>query len=970
LLGKAPLIYEAGQWEIDTVRRELRARGTPVPVGARTFEIIEALVKSAGQLVTKDELMKQVWPGAIIGENTLQVHIWAIRKALGADRAMLKTISRRGYRLLGNWHTRAYDSLEPVVDKQSLLARAPPATNFPISTTDLIGRSQALTLLRALATAYRLVTLTGPGGIGKSVLAIELGRSLLAEFQDGGWLVELAPLSGPGLVPSATAEVIGLRLSGSAISPEAVANAIGRNKLLLIVDNCEHLVDAAAQLVQAVVRQCPNALVIATSREALRLDGEYIYRVPPLDIPASNQETATRLLERSSVELFVARTKALHPDFSPDQATLPAVADICRHLDGIPLAIEFAAARAATLGVRQVLSGLRDRFALLTTGRRTALPRHRTLRATLDWSYELLSEAERMLLRHLAVFPGGFTLEAAAAVVGATGLDTSTVTDGIANLVEKSLVARDRSETAGRWHLLETIRAYALDKLAGHNELAAAMRRQATYFRNLFDLSVNLSQEDLALRILEMENVRSAIDWCYSGNGAKDVGVALTTAYVPVWLRQSQAAECIMRCERALETLDLDEAARAAVGKPPAEYIPSSANTAARYRMQLLAGYALAILLTRGTSPETIGAWARVLKIAESLGDTEFQLRALWGLFAEHFTQGSCEAALANAERFRAVGVLTDQADVFIGERMIGTALHHLGRQRDARRHIERFLENETALVDPRRSAVRFPFDPGVAARCYRSRTLWLQGYPDQAFRGIADAIRLSESLDQPASLFYALFQAACPIALLGADLPAADALARRLLDLSARHAMESWRIAGQCYMGMLLTKQNSDKTVGIEMIRAALSELPESAYQIHYVQILADMADALAHTGELEQALATIDAALSRCKRTAEGWYLPELMRVRGELLMQRAGGRTLDGAEDHFSRALEMAAQQGALAWELRAAISLARLRMQQGRAADARTVLASVYGRFTDGFASADLVAARALLDALPV
>lgn len=960
MLGRTPLVYTAGQWEIDTVRRELRTRGAPVPVGSRTFDIIEALVQSAGELVTKDELMAKVWPGAVIGDNTLQVHIHAIRKALGADRAMLKTVSGRGYRLLGDWAIRSYDPVDGIADRPDFTAEALPKTNLPLVTADLIGRSQPRSLLRALATAYRSVTLTGPGGIGKSVLAIEVARDLLAEFGDGGWLVELAALSDPALVPSATAEVLGLRLGNAAISADSVARAIGRGRILVVLDNCEHLIDAAAELVETIVRQCPNATVIATSREALRIDGEYVYRVPPLDIPAATHETARHLLELSSVALFIAKTRALNADFVPDQSSLPAIAAICRHLDGIPLAIEFAAARAAALGVQQVAGSLRDRFSLLTTGRRTALPRHRTLRATLDWSYELLPDAERLLLRHLAVFPGGFSLEAAAAVVPHAAPDTSALAEGVARLVEKSLVVRDRSEAAGRWHLLETIRAYALEKLAGHDEIGAAMRRHAVHFRDRFDCTPPPPQENLEAHVRELDNVRAALDWCFSPMGDEAVGVALTAAYAPVWLHLSLARECIARCERAIAGLRRD---------------PAAAD--ARHRMQLLAGYALAILFARGTGPETIGAWNEVLRIAEDVADTEFQLRASWGLFVEHLTQGDCEAALNSAERYQAVAVTTDRADVLIGERMIATALHHLGRQPEARSHVEEFLRDwpprsagdGASLGPPHRNVLRFPFDQQVTARSIYARILWLQGCPDQASRAVGEAIGVAETTDQPMSLFFALFQAACPLALLGADIPVADSLVRRLLELADRYAMEPWKIVGRCYMGMLLTRTSADKIDGIRMVRAALSELPESAFQINYAQILAALADALARSGEVDEAMATIDAAMASCERRREGWYVPELIRVRGELLIRRGGEQARQQAADHFRRAIDMAARQGALSWELRAATSLARLQSGSDRPSDGRDILASVYGRFTEGFDTADLRAARAVLDARP-
>src|SRR5713101_26300 len=414
---KPEWVYMSQQWEIDLGQRELRAYGAPVPIGNRAFEIISVLVQAAGKLVSKDDLMGRVW-GAIVEENTIQVHISAIRKALGPDRGMLKTSSGRGYRLLGSGTIgqEEHASAEPISFEQIRKSVRPFQSNLPSRASDLIGRDGAVQHLRNLLSAYRAVTLTGPGGIGKTSLALEVARNLFPTFEGDAWLVELVSLSDPALVPSAVAGVLGLRLGGAEISAESVARAIGGKNLLVVLDNCEHVVDAVASLAEKVVRLCPATSVLATSREVLRIEGEHVYRVPALDVPLQRQEKSRTVLEHSAVQLFIARTTALRSDFLADEESLPAISAICRHLDGIPLAIELAAARAATLGLQQVASRLDDRFTLLAGRRRTALPRHQTLRATLDWSYELLPDWERCLLRHLAAFPAGFTLEAATAV--------------------------------------------------------------------------------------------------------------------------------------------------------------------------------------------------------------------------------------------------------------------------------------------------------------------------------------------------------------------------------------------------------------------------------------------------------------------------------------------------------------------------------------------------------------------------
>ena len=338
--------------------------------------------------------------------------------------------------------------------------------------------------VRDLVSAYRVVTLTGAGGIGKTALAMKAGRGLLADFEHGAWLVELASLSDAALAPSAVAGALGLKLVGEQTTAESLARAIGDRHLLLVLDNCEHLIDAVATLVETVMQLCPRATVLATSREVMRIQGESVYRVPALDVPAPGQEAPDIVLGCSAVELFVTRAKALDAGFSAQPEDLPSIAEICRHLDGIPLAIEFAAARAAFVGTQQVAAGLRDRFALLTSGRRTAIQQHRTLRAALDWSYQLLSKEEQRLLRHLAVFPAGFTFEAAQAVGGRAepvSRSSRSCPASSPNRCASASIRRLRRDGAC-W------RRYAptpWKKLTENGEYPNAARRHAEYFRDL-----------------------------------------------------------------------------------------------------------------------------------------------------------------------------------------------------------------------------------------------------------------------------------------------------------------------------------------------------------------------------------------------------------------------------------------------------------------------------------------------------
>src|ERR1700730_12586079 len=481
------LVYESGEWEVDLARRELRARGVPVPIGGRAFEIIEVLVQSAGELVPKNDLSARIWPGAIVEDNTLQFHISAIRRALGSDREILKTASGRAYRLLGAWTSRESTSSVDSMDLEPMRSPAEPfQTNLPAAASELVGRTNAVQHLRGLLSAYRVVTLTGPGGIGKTRLAFEVARGLFPSFQGDVRLVELVSLSDPGLVPSAVAGGLSLKLGGDEISAECVARAIGAQRLLLVLDNCEHVIDAAARLAETIVRMCPRTTILATSREILKIEGEHVYRVPPLDVPSQHEEPDD-ILGRSAVQLFIAATRAVHSDFSPNGENLPAIAAICRRLDGIPLAIDLAAARVATLGLQQVVVDLDDHLGMRPGARQTVLPRHQTLRATRDWSYELLPEPERLVMRRLAVFAGNFTAEAASLVAVGGETTASEVIHSLVNLVTKSLVTLEVGSPNAHYRLHETTRAYALEKLTESGEFEEAARHHANYYRHFFD---------------------------------------------------------------------------------------------------------------------------------------------------------------------------------------------------------------------------------------------------------------------------------------------------------------------------------------------------------------------------------------------------------------------------------------------------------------------------------------------------
>ncbi len=931
---------EFGRFTVRPLRRELLADGASIELGGRAFDVLMTLIGSMGSVLSKDELMSRVWPGRIVEENSLEAQISALRKALGPDRDLIRTVAGRGYQFTGEIRGGA---------AAAVASPRLPSTNLPEPVSELIGRDAEMGEVTDLATAHRLITLTGAGGVGKTRLSLEVARQLLPKFADGVWVAELAPLSDPELVPVTVSTALGVTLASGAPSPERIASALGTKQVLLVLDNCEHVIEAAARMAEALLRADPLACVLATSREPLRLPGEFVYRVPSLEVPAEGTQDEEDLLRAGAVRLFMARARAAEPHFSPERR-LAAMAAICRQLDGIPLAIELAAARAATLGVDGLAARLDDRFKLLTGGHRTALPRHQTLQATLDWSYELLSESERIVLRRLAIFAGAFPLEAATAVAADASISASDVVDSITNLVAKSLLTATVGGAIVQYRLLETTRAYAFEKLMESGGFEQFARRHAEYQRFVFETATaewetQPTADWLAAYGHQLDNVRAALDWAFSPNGDTEIGVALTVAALPLWMHLSLMEECRLRVARALTTL----------GPEPIQ--------GTRSGMQLYAALGLALMYTKGAVSETRSALTNALEIAESLDDTDYQLRALWGLCVDRLNNGIFREALAFAEKFCAVAPNSpDPVDLPIGDRMMGLSLHYLGDQTNARQHFERMLSRYVAPV--RRShVIRFQFDQRVTAHVALAAVLWLQGYPDQAMRTVESKIEDAYALQHELSLCNALAKA-CPVALLAGDLGAAERFVAMLLDHSTRHALASWQAEGRCFQGVFLIKRG-DVAKGLRILRTALDELPAMNFSLRYTGLLGELAEALGHAGEIAQGLATIDQALARSERNDERWCVAELLRIKGELIVLERASSAAAAAELLFQQGLEWGRRQGALSWELRCATSLARLWHEQGQNGQARELLGAVYGRFSEGFETADLKTAKSVL-----
>jgi predicted ATPase/class 3 adenylate cyclase len=430
--------------------------------------------------------------------------------------------------------------------------------NLPVQVNRFIGRERELTHTKKLLTSSHLLTLIGPGGTGKTRLSLQLAAEVLPEYAQGIWLVELAPLTDPALVLPTIASTLGLREMPGVSLEDLVTRYLCDKRLVLILDNCEHLVDTCAVLADRFLRSCPLLKIIASSREALGITGETTYQVPPLALPATDGLTAQALSRAEAVQLFVERAAAVKPGFRLNDHNASAVAQICQRLDGIPLALELAAARVGLLSPQQIADRLDDRFRLLTGGSRTALPRQQTLRSLIDWSYDLLSDGERQLFSRLSVFVSGWSLEAAEAVC--PELDVLSL---LAGLVQKSLVVADESqdEVTTRFRLLETIRQYAREKLEHSGETRVISSRHARFFAQLAGEAEEFlrgGQEIIAwLQRLESEhgNLRAALDWCLSG-GDLPLGAKLAGSLTFFWFRRDHHSEGRNYLDQAVKTSD------------------------------------------------------------------------------------------------------------------------------------------------------------------------------------------------------------------------------------------------------------------------------------------------------------------------------------------------------------------------------------------------------------------------------
>ncbi|MDX9678957.1 ATP-binding protein [Pseudomonas zeae] len=945
-----------GPYRIHPGQRLVLEGEQPLRLGRRAMDILLILLAHAGEVVSKQQLMAGVWPDSVVEDINLRVHMAALRKALGdgqAGQRYIITVAQRGYSFVAPVLPQSMEE-RPVGD-------AGGRHNLPLRRTRMLGRQALVDSLMTQLPRQRCITLVGPGGIGKTTVALRVAEQLIGHYRDGIRLVDLAPLNDPRLICSHLAAVLDLALpEGDPLA--ALVNGLQQRQMLLLLDNCEHLIDAVAMLSESILRGAPKVHILATSRESLRAEGEFVQRLDSLEYPLMNATlNRQQALDYSALQLFIERATAAQESFELSDAQLPQAIEICHRLDGIPLALELAAAQVAELGLEGLLSQLQGRLPPLAAGNQSSLERHLTLRATLDWSFNLLDRCEQTCLRRLSVFCGGFTLESAAAVIVGQQIDPGVVCVSITQLVAKSLLSVEVGDEEVFYRLLDTTRRYALEKLEHAAECEETRERHAERCLALMQQAQSdWEMTPTALWIERyargLEDLRAALDWSLNGVGPGSLGIRLTAASAPLWQELSLLKEYGGYVRRALSLLD-------ELGAP-----------CPRLKISLKLALGSACYHTWGGTPETIQAFVEARQLALEHDDVAGQLRAVSGHLAVNLSCGHYRMALAQSEHFDRLGVHGDPLLSLSTHRLRVLALHYAGDQPQARTHAEQVLQRMAHSGHVNRFTHGFgvQYDQSVASLTVLARVLWMQGLPEQAWHSARLALDIAVQIDHGTSICYTLALASCLIAHYNGDQQNARALLQLLLEQSQKHSVLLFNTWARHYAQVIDTQTSTPVPKNSSgLIREIMVTLDDRFVDDALFE-RALSGDAGWSTAEILRARAAallkddpdcLDGALREQARSHRDFGC-----TRNPCESELAREETLKEAEALLQQSLTIARSQGALAWELRSATSLAQLWQRQSRSQEALDLLTPIYQRFTEGYATPDLRKVRLLIDDL--
>ncbi|RQR27416.1 winged helix-turn-helix domain-containing protein [Burkholderia sp. Bp9142] len=882
-----------GALSVDFEQRDIRSHGASLRIGARALDILEVLHRANGSVVSKDDIMDAVWPGLIVEENRLQVHVATLRKALGASRDLIKTVPGRGYLLIANPPVAHAVAPRPAAAAPDAEAAHP---------APFVGRRAEIEQIVDMIDRVPVVTLVGAGGIGKTSLADRVAHALRSGAGERVLFVELARATSRDDVLLAIAAELGLETAGvPAVDRIGEAFAVARS--LLVLDNAEHVVDLVADLVESLTARAAPLRVLVTSREPLHISIEAVFRVSPLAVP-DGAATVDEIARHAAVELFLARMRAATPDCVVDAAGIRLIGDICRRLDGLPLAIELAAARVATLGLEVVASRLDDRLNLLTGGLRSALPRHQTLRATFDWSYVLLDPAARSLFRRMACFVGPFTFDAAREVAMDPGMSAADMTAVLGELVAKSLVTVEFNGAQARYRLTESTRAYALEKLHDEGEFERIAERHARHEH---------AQAEARAQAARLAS-------------APEPAPAALEPRVP-------EADAL-----ALEAIDADA--------------PGAVDAAAE--MRLRAAYASALLHTDGDTPTVAAMWERTLGLAGRVGDDAFDACALAGLWNTMLTHADIHESLRYAMRFeRAAERRGDRSQRVLANAMVATSLHYFGEHAQARERLEAATAELAEAGEPPCAVAALGVDVATLGRTMLARLVWMQGDQEHAMRLGAQAVEAARRSGSALALCIVLGAAAVPIALRYGDHDVTSDYLAALRSAAEANGFDIWLSHAECLAGQF-DMQAGHPGAGLARLEPALRRIEASGFRRLLAPLVVAYAEGLTRTGRADEARAKLDATLACCRARGEHLFVPELLRARGRVMLERA--RTADAeraiaceadGHRHLLMAIQAANGQGAAMWALRGTLDLADHLIERGHIGQASSLVANLSG-----------------------
>lgn len=907
---------EFGPFRLYPAERLLLKDDAPVPIGARELDILILLVEHAGEVVSKRELYARVWPHVVVEESSLRVQVAGLRRVLGDGHDLSRyivNVAGRGYSFIAT-RTRA-TAPQPRHSAGAL----------PQPSTRIIGRSNDIRSIAELLGQRRFVTIHGPGGIGKTTLGLAVASAQAHAFADGVCFVDLSLNIGVHTAAHAVASSLELIVNDPTTQ---ILDFLRGREMLLLLDSCETTIGDAAALAESLIGQAPGVAVLATSREPLRARSEHIYPLEPLSCPpADAAATTSGMLIFPAAQLFCERAVAggYRAEFKDADATI--VGDICRRVDGNALALELAASRVSTYGLRQTADLLDSHMKLTWRGRRTAPPRHQTLTAMLDWSYALIDEREREVLRQLSVFVGGFGLDEARGVAG----QGDEVIEALEQLVLKSLVAVDTSGQKPRYRLLDTTRAYASSKLLETGRAGEIRRRHARYYLDWLTRSTDVA----ASPVENTANLRAALEWAFSSEGDAAIGLGLAAHACELFLRLGMLTESRRWSERALQSLP-----------------PDRAGSLQEMALQAATGHAA--MITSGNSGASREALERALRIAEELGDPSHQFRLLNSMHFYLRRIGAVDELLPISEHAARIAArLGGDAPMVAAQGMLGLAHHLKGNLAKAQDYL-------VAVRDARlgASAVHNFYGFHRAAEVMIARTLWLQGFPDQAAR--ADRNANDRQVHQDPITACLGLTWGVNVQYLCGDWATTDDYVERLLAIASEHGYLPYKWYAMAIRGEL-QRLHGDTFVGMSNLQEYLRRLREGRYDIYTTWLTCCLAEGLVEARQVEQARKLLDD-FDPDPEPKPDVYMPEFLRVRGVVLAQAGESAA---AQRAFQASLDMADAQGALSWRLRTVSSQARLRLAQGCLQEARQPLAETYARFTEGFDTLDLRTARALL-----